>query len=508
MTNATASEGWKRYRLLPISLALACVLLWASMFARLADGQIGIDKDWLFLYLCGIEFNQPQLHEQQVDFVKKIVAASGDDQAVYRATMRGNYCNNYPYTSLSMHLAGQVQSWLGMGPETDVPGYVVRSLWYGILVSGEVLGIVALIVVLALTTGALRTSLCISVGLAAMFYLAIPPPKTNWFLYQSTPAPPAMVVNWLNVLTLGLHSWFHPAGPFSAFATFPRSLCAVLSFTAFAIRWSGRPVAPYWIPLLIGGIHQSTSLILLFALIGCDLVIRPAVLRRPAVILAIVVNLVVIILRERMFAILGFSSADVVIVAAVLMCAVVALLMLRPVRTRLQSVWNSIAAWRDRTVAAVPLPFADALIVFAAWLAVILISYLASRNDAWYRLVYFWSELSPRYIGMFQFTFIAGMLFPLVLMMESARPVLNRRVTAAVTVVMLGVSVYLLWSPWVRLPDMVRGGPKYDKAVSEQRNMFVDGRVPSIRDETALYYLMVRKALVGGRGVSDYFGEP
>ena len=57
MTNANASGGWKRYRLLPVVMALTCVFLWGAMFARLADRHIGIDKDWLFLYLCGIEID-------------------------------------------------------------------------------------------------------------------------------------------------------------------------------------------------------------------------------------------------------------------------------------------------------------------------------------------------------------------------------------------------------------------------------------------------------------------
>lgn len=508
MTNSNASGAWKRYRLLPVVMVLACVFLWGAMFARLADRQIGIDKDWLFLYLCGIEIVQPQLHEQQIDLVRKIVAASGDDQAVYRATMRANYCNNYLYTSFSMYLAGKVQTWFGAGPSEDYPAFVSRSLWYGILVSGEVLGILTLLVVFALTTGALQTSLCLSIGLAALYYLVIPPPITNWFLYQGTPSPPAMLVNWLNVLKLGLHSWFHPAGPFSAFSVFPRSLCAVLSFAAFAIRWSGRPVAAYWIALLIGGVHQSTSLILLFALIGCDIVVRPGALRRPAIILAIVVNLAMIVLRERMFAILGFSSLDVIIAAAVLLCVVVVLAMLRPVRAGVQAAWNSFARWRDRTLAAVPLPFADALTIFAAWLALILISYLASRNDAWFRLVYFWSELSPRYIGMFQLSFIAGILFPLILAMQSTRPVLGTRLTAAAALVMLGLAVGQVTGPWSRLGEQLRQAPNFDKATDEQRNVYVADRVPTMRDETRWYYLMVRNAILGDRSLANFFGKP
>jgi hypothetical protein len=508
MTNANASEGWKRYRLLPVVMALTCVFLWGAMFARLADRQIGIDKDWLFLYLCGIEMAQPQLHEQQIDLVKKIVAFSGDDQAVYRATMRANYCNNYPFTSLSMYLVGQWQNQFGTGAAEDFPGFVVRSLWYGIVVSGGLLGILAILAAFALTRGPLRKSLFMAIGLAAVFYLVVPPPVTNWFLYQGTPSPPAMLVNWLNVLGLGLHSWFHPAAPYSAFSTFPRSLCALLSFAAFAIRWSGRPAAAYWVPLLIGGIHQSTSLLLLFVLICCDIVIRPRVLARPSILVPIGVNLAIIFLRERMFAILGFSSSDVVIVAALFLCLIAALALLRPVRTAVRGGWAFIVAWRQRTLEAVPLPFADALVIFAAWLGLILVSYLASRNDAWYRLVYFWSELSPRYIGMFQLSFLAGILLPLVMMLEAARPTASRWVTAAVTAVMLATATGLAMAERTRdVASQVQRAQSYDKAVTEQKNVYVGDKVPTMRDETFWYYLLVRNAILGGRSLDAFFGK-
>ena len=508
MTYANASEGWKRYRLLPVVMALTCVFLWGAMFARLTE-QIGIDKDWLFLYLCGIEMTQPQLHEQQIDLVKKIVATSGDDQAVYRATMRANYCNNYPFTSLSMYLAGQWQNWFGTSAAEDFPGFVVRSLWYGVVVSGGLIGILTILVAFALVKGPLRTSLFMAIGLAALCYLVVPPPVTNWFLYQSTPAPPAMVVKWWNVLLLGLHSWFHPAGPFTPFSTFARSLCAMLSFAAFAIRWSGRPAAAYWVPLLIGGVHQSTALILLAALICCDIAIRPRMLARISIIVPIGVNLAVILLRERMLAILGFSSSDVVIVAAIFLCLIAALALLRPVRTAVRAGWGGIEAWRQRTLEAVPLPFADALIIFAAWLGLILISYLASRNDAWYRLVYFWSELSPRYIGMFQLSFIAGILLPLVIMMESARPAASNWVKATVAAVMLVTATSLVMAERKRdLASQIRWTRSFDKTVAERKDVYVGDKVPTMRDETTWYYLLVRHAILGDRSLDAFFGKP
>jgi hypothetical protein len=297
-------------------MALICIFLWCAMFARIGDRNVSVDKDWLYLYLCGIETVQPELHEQQIDLVKQIVAASGDDQAVYRATLRANYCNNYPFTSLSMYLAGKWQTYFGVSPTEDFPSFLVRALWNGILVSGALLGIGCLLGLIFLTTGPLRTTIFMTIGLGALYYILVPPPVTSWFLYQGTPAPPAVVVNWPNTLRLGLHSWFHPGAPYSPFSIFPRCLCALLSFTAFAVRWSGRPNVAYWVPLLMGGIHQSTALILLVALFCCDIVIRPRELARIGIVLPIAVNLLFSLLRDRMLAIVGFSSSGTIIVAA------------------------------------------------------------------------------------------------------------------------------------------------------------------------------------------------
>src|SRR5258708_1406768 len=165
MTGADASERWKRFRLLPVMMALTCVFLWGAMFARLADRSIGIDKDWMFLYLCGIEAVHPGLHEQQIDLVRKIVAAGGDDQAVYRATTRANYCNNYPFTSLSMYLVGKWQTQFGVSPAEDFPTFLTLTLRYGILGSGELLGILCLLALFILTGGPLRTTIFMTIGM-------------------------------------------------------------------------------------------------------------------------------------------------------------------------------------------------------------------------------------------------------------------------------------------------------------------------------------------------------
>jgi hypothetical protein len=505
------TERWRSAWLTPVVMALTCVFLWGAMFARIADGNIGIDKDWLTLDLCGIEVVHPALHEQQIDLVEKIVAASGDDSVVYRATLRANYCNNYLFTSLSIFLAGKWQILFGVSPTENYPTFLTRALWYGITGSGELLGIACLLGLFFVTAGPLRTTIFVTVGLGALCDLTVPPPITSWFLFQGTPTPPAMFVNWLNVLGLGLHSWLHPGNAYSAFSVFPRCLCALLSFAAFATRWSGRPRAAYWVLLLIGGIHQSTALILLVALVGCDIVIRPREFARIGIALPIGVNLLIALLRERMLAILGFSLSAVVIAVAILLCVVLVLAMVRPVRTAFRAGWSFIAAWRDRTIAAVPLPFADALVLFAAWFGLILISYLASRDDAWYRVIYFWSELSPRYVGMFQLSVIAGMLYPLVVWMQSARSVTGNVITASVAVVMLAIAISQIQMMVARhgfvSQAITAQAEDYEKATSQSRDVYAGTTIPTTRDETSWYYLLVRNAILGDRSLAAFFGK-
>jgi len=180
---------------------------------------------------------------------------------------------------------------------------------------------------------------------------------------------------------------------------------------------------------------------------------------------------------------------------------------LRPVRSAVRAGWRPIAEWRRRTLEVVALPFADALIVFAAWLGLILLSYLASRNDNWYRLIYFWSELSPRYIGMFQLTFWAGVLFPLILMLQATRQAAYRWVAASAAVAMLAIGVSQVTIERTHLAEQLRLAPNFDKTVSEQRNVYAD-KVPTMRDETRWYYLLVRNAVLGDRSLAAFFGKP
>jgi hypothetical protein len=229
-------------------------------------------------------------------------------------------------------------------------------------------------------------------------------------------APPTRVVTLSNTLGLSLYSWLNPTGAFSPFSVFPRCLCAMLAFAAFTLRWSGRSGAAYWVPLIASFIHQSEAPILLVVMICCDLAIRPATLLRPACAVPIGLGVVLITLRERMFSIMGapsFTAAmfTAAIVFAVMVCLAAVALMLPASRAAIKASWTVVDGWRARLFEWLSVPFAETAIIIMLWLVVLLICF-AFRWDTFPRVVYFWSELPSRFVGLFQLTVIAGLTYP------------------------------------------------------------------------------------------------
>ena len=299
-------------RHLPVASIVAlllCVFLWSALFARMADRNIGIDKDLLYLYVCGLEIKEPSRHDQQLELIRQLVSISASEHLIYRATMRAGYCNNFPFTSLSMYAVGELQRYFNIAdPEKDFPKFISSSMWWGMTLSGAALGVLCLICVFWAARDALMLASLGAVTIAALLYVFVPPPNLSWMLHHS---PPAKIVTLPDTLGLSLYSWLNPTGAFSPFSVFSRCLCAMLAFAAFTLRWSGRNGAAYWVPLIASFVHQSEAPILLAVMICCDLAIRPASLLRPACAVPIGLGVIVIALRESMFSIMGIFGLPI-----------------------------------------------------------------------------------------------------------------------------------------------------------------------------------------------------
>ena len=171
-------------RQLSVALVIAllmCVFVWGAIYARMAERNVRIDKDLLFLYLCGVQMSDLTLHDEQIELVNQLVSISASDHLIYRAKLRASYCNNYPFTSLSMYAAAKVQSYFGItDPEKDFPTFLLSSMRWGMTLSGGVLGVLCLVCAFWAAKGdpPLMLATFGAVALAALLYVIIPSPSS------------------------------------------------------------------------------------------------------------------------------------------------------------------------------------------------------------------------------------------------------------------------------------------------------------------------------------------
>jgi hypothetical protein len=495
------SNSAHRLPALSIVALLACVLLWGSIFARMADKNVHLDKDFLLLYVCGLEIRDPSLHDQQLELVNTLVAKSASDHLIYRATMRAGYCNNYFLTSFSMYAAGELQRYFGItDPATDFAKFVTRSIRWGTAISGEVLGVLCLICAFWAARGALTLATFGAVALAALMYLFVPAPNLSWMLH---PVPPARYVIFRDILGLNLYSWLNPSAVFSPFSIFPRCLCAMIAFAAFTLRWSGRSAAAYWAPLIVCFVHQSEAPILLAVMIACDLAIRPASLGRLAHVIPIALVAIVIVLRERMFSLLDLPWFIVAMILASIVGLGVVAFAIPSTRSIIRSGWSIVDRWREWLFGRLSVPFAEAIVILAIWSVVLVVCFVL-RRDIFFRVIYFWSELPPRYVGLFQLTVVAGLTYPVWLALLKMRPHVAREATAVIAGLMLVLSVHQWAGPWTT-PEVLASRSRQIEEASAKGYSGDEGSYSRI--ETPWYYLILRRAYLGGSGITEYFAK-
>lgn len=478
--------------------ALISIILWSGTFARITDANIGIDKDLVYIYFCGAEILHPSLHEQQTELVEHLVQAAppAQEHFVFRARMRASYCDNYPMTSLSMYLAGKLQIYFGANdPAKDFPGFLHSSMRWGAGLSGAILGTLCLITVFWAARGSLMLAAFGAIVLAALLYVEVPSPALSWMLYVKP-------VRFFHIILLGVQTWLNPTAPFSPFSAFPRCLAAMIAFAAFILRWSGRGSLAYWTPILVSFVHQSEAPILLGMMICCDLLLRPQVLTRRSYILPITAGIIIIALRERMLSILGVPWLALGLTLVALAILTAAAVFMPRFRSAVQTLWRAINRLHS-TLSQFSVPLAESIIILTVWFFVLLVCF-ACHHDNVYRVIYLWSELPPRFTGLFQLPVFAGLMYPVWVGLLTKRPNAPRVGFAVISCLAVILAADQWESP--RVPKEVFSKNSQDVEATVSRGYAgTAGNFHAV--ETPFYYLMLRKALVGGDGISEYFAK-
>ncbi|MEY9186223.1 hypothetical protein ABIG06_000139 [Bradyrhizobium sp. USDA 326] len=500
-----AVVSMRRFTLTSLIAVLLSLVVWVGINGRIGEHDIRFDKDLLYLYLCGVEQAGQVSHDQQDKLVEHLIAVSASDHLIYRAKMRAAYCNNYPFTSLAMYFVGRMQQSLGMtDPARDFPEFLYLSLWWGMILSGALVGILCLLIVFWAARGPLVFPLFAAIALAALFYLTVPPPSLSWSLYQVTPAPPAPRVSLHHTLWLGLYAWINPGAAFSPFSVFPRCLCAMIAFAAFALRWSGRGGLAYWAPIVVSFVHQSEAPILLAVMIACDLASRPKELLRPAYMVPILLTVVLTVLRERMLSIMGFSLLGTAIVLAVSIGLALLVLAVPKLRSAVTSLGLIVSRVRTNWLERLALPVADTVVILLGWVAVVIFCFAISRIDQVFRVIYLWSELFPRYIGLFQLPVFVGLIYAVWPWVLTKRKTATREALALVSCLMLVLAVVQWRRPWIPTAALVADAQAYETVLGRH---YVPDEGSFSRTETPWYYLMLRRAYLGGKGLDEYFAK-
>lgn len=126
------------------------------------------------------------------------------------------------------------------------------------------------------------------------------------------------------------------------------------------------------------------------------------------------------------------------------------------------------------------------------------------RNDTFYRVIYFWSELPSRYVGLFQLPVFIGLTYPVWLAIVRWRPHAIEVAAAAISCVMLFVGIVQWRQPWDPIMALAGQARQFDETVAKG---YAGDRGSYSRIETPFYYLLVRQALLGGEGTAEYFGK-
>ena len=193
-----------------------------------------------------------------------------------------------------------------------------------------------------------------------------------------------------------------PGHEFSPLSFAPRNNFALLMIGVFALRWTDRHLHAYVLLFFLSLVHLGTSGLLWALLVFVDLLLRPHLFRRPAVLGVVALTGAVFFARETMWEVVGERALTVAAAGAalfVLLGLLLAVPQLRQPVARLGERYRSVrgALLRRGDVAA------DIIVITIFWLVTVSITYLVTylfivyvKPFPQFQFLYFWGQLHGR----------------------------------------------------------------------------------------------------------------
>lgn len=480
---------------------LAAICAFALLAAgHLLDYHLHADDDHLFLYYAAQSLGRSDdarlLNEAVVDAMGKH-GISGDP--VIRFQVRADYLGNYLLpTAIYRGVSGTLRLITASG-DADYPRYLASAMVTGF-------GVVFLLVCVALLASiwALRDPrpmVAFAVTLTVVAGLEV-----LWRLRGATTfvgGPELFVrsvgdLQTLKALVVGTCALLlNPNIGFSPFAETPRSHILLLAALVFLYRWRARHDAAYAMLFALSFVHQSYTGLLLVFLVATDLIVAPTVfLRWPAALFALG-TLVVFAGRDTLLtAFAGVAGWQVV--AMFFVAAAVALLAGSPATGRAAGRVRALMRRRPWIPLGMDPRVADLLVIGLLWGGSLPVAWVMNRNLDPEISQYFWAQVHGRALALFRVAFVLGA--SLWLVDRAWDRVHASRMTTLIGLTALGVTVAALAaaSPFGHPVETLRSE---FIALDRKAGASAPWDDAALRDETVIYYRMIRALDVAAAGV-------
>lgn len=373
---------------------LLLILLALFVWAIQLHGYIGrsyISDDLLWYFFTGEELTFPaQTANLKAELASALARVGAEQGLVVRYDLLNRYSANYPFVSASYAAVSSILRALcgeHRFSENLIETFIVTNIIFGI-VATVIVGLAAV----TSPKGALTVGFAVTVALQT---LVLPLSAASFAPFYET--------GFLAGVGQALHHLLVPGPEFTMLNTGPRNLLAGLALAVFLLRWSQRFAGSYWLLLCLIFVHQSTTLLLICAVAGIDLVLRPRVILKSWVPIATAILFGVV--RERVWHLTGFRSSTA-LGLILLVCAALAVTYLaRRSHFRLPAVPD---AWR-KAVTSYPPTVVEPVAFLAVWLITLPFPYFVNRFVDPYQSYYFWSALHTRSLGVMHPSLLMGL---------------------------------------------------------------------------------------------------
>ena len=275
------------------------VVVFLTGFARTFNYAFRGNDDTVWLYLTGLELVHAGAAAPLHDAVRTYLPTQPEgQQALRRWNLRVSYTANYLLPSALIYTASRVLKRIVDMFQGNYALFVTLSLALGVVLSAVIA--VSVLRWAILTCDNSAASFGTLLGLAVLAGLIVLPEEPPKNLVDT--GGPLQSIRYLVQL-------FFVTGPEpSIFGYTPRSQFLLCALAVFLLRWHKYWMAAYILTILLSLLHQSMAGLLLLLLVTLDLIARPQIFDRKIVAI-IVLGIVVMLGRERLFSTLGLWPA-------------------------------------------------------------------------------------------------------------------------------------------------------------------------------------------------------